>query len=50
MKSKLKKGKHQLNPEAWIRVYQEYLVNYARKRVSDQGIAEDLVQDTFTTN
>ncbi|NOX98898.1 MAG: sigma-70 family RNA polymerase sigma factor [Verrucomicrobia bacterium] len=42
-----KKGKHQLNPELWIRDYQEYLVNYARKKVSDQGVAEDLVQDTF---
>ncbi len=41
------KGKHQLNPESWIRDYQEYLVNFARKKVSDQGIAEDLVQDTF---
>lgn len=49
MKRKLtrNKRKHQLNPESWIRDYQEYLVNYARKKVSDQGIAEDLVQDTF---
>jgi len=39
--------KHILNPENWIRDYQEYLVNFARKKVSDQGIAEDLVQDTF---
>ena len=40
-------GKHELNPDNWIREYRQYLVSYARQKVSDVGIAEDLVQDTF---
>ncbi|MFK5922704.1 MAG: sigma-70 family RNA polymerase sigma factor [Verrucomicrobiota bacterium] len=41
------KNKHQLKPDSWIRDYRDYLVNYARQKVSDHGIAEDLAQDTF---
>lgn len=41
------KGAHQLKPDNWIREYRDYLVNYARKKVSDHGTAEDLVQETF---
>jgi len=41
------RGKHQLNPDNWFREYRNYLVSYARQKVSDAGIAEDLVQDTF---
>jgi len=40
-------GNHQLSPDNWIREYREYMVNYARQKVSDHGIAEDLTQETF---
>jgi RNA polymerase sigma-70 factor (ECF subfamily) len=36
-----------LDPENWNLAYREYLVRFALQRVSDHGIAEDLVQDTF---
>ena len=41
------KAVHQLNPDKWIHEYRDYLVNYARQKVSDHGIAEDLAQETF---
>ena len=42
-----KKGGHSLDPGQWPEQYGDYLVNYARSRVSDHALAEDLVQDTF---
>lgn len=41
------KQKHELKPENWIGEYRDYLVKFAWGKVSDFGIAEDLVQDTF---
>ncbi len=41
------KQKHELKPENWIGEYRDYLVKFAWGKVSDLGIAEDLVQDTF---
>ncbi|MEA1785924.1 sigma-70 family RNA polymerase sigma factor [Arenibacter sp. GZD96] len=38
---------HQLNPNAWVDLYADYLFNYAVARVSDAEIAKDLVQETF---
>ncbi|MDF1656928.1 MAG: sigma-70 family RNA polymerase sigma factor [Verrucomicrobiales bacterium] len=38
---------HTLNPENWNLSYREYLIRFALQRISDYGIAEDLVQDTF---
>jgi RNA polymerase sigma-70 factor (ECF subfamily) len=38
---------HSLEPGHWPERYGEYLVNYARGKVSDHALAEDLVQDTF---
>ncbi|MFS4493586.1 sigma-70 family RNA polymerase sigma factor [Maribacter sp. 2308TA10-17] len=38
---------HQLNPDAWIDLYADYLFNFAVARVSDAEIAKDLVQETF---
>ncbi len=35
------------NPEKWLALYGDMLYQYALPRVSDQLIAEDLVQDTF---
>lgn len=46
-KGKRLSHKHRLEPDTWIEVYRDYLVNYTRQKVSDYGIAEDLVQDTF---
>ena len=42
-----KPGAHSLDPGQWPEQYGEYLVNYARSKVSDHALAEDLVQDTF---
>ena len=42
-----KSGGHSLDPSRWPEQYGEYLVNYARAKVSDHALAEDLVQDTF---
>lgn len=36
-----------LNPESWSESYRDFLLRFARQRVSDAGNAEDLVQDTF---
>lgn len=38
-----------LDPSNWIREHRDYLVRYALPRVSDYGVAEDLVQDTFVS-
>ncbi len=38
---------HTLNPENWNLSYRDYLIRFALQRISDYGIAEDLVQDTF---
>lgn len=38
---------HLLNPDLWIDNYADYLFNYTITRVSDNAIAQDLVQDTF---
>ncbi|MCF6311393.1 MAG: sigma-70 family RNA polymerase sigma factor [Verrucomicrobiales bacterium] len=46
-KNKTSSIKHRLNPDTWTSDYRDYLVNFANKKVSDHGIAEDLVQDTF---
>jgi len=43
----MKKEKHELQPENWIGEYRDYLVKFAWGKVSDFGVAEDLVQDTF---
>ena len=42
-----KMASHQLNPDAWIDLYADYLFNFAVARVSDAEIAKDLVQETF---
>jgi len=36
-----------LNPNLWVQNYADYLYNIAYYRVNKQGLAEDLVQDTF---
>ena len=36
-----------INPEAWVDLYGDALFRFAVARVGDQGIAEDLVQETF---
>ena len=38
---------HELNPDSWNVAYRDYLIRFALQRISDYGIAEDLVQDTF---
>jgi len=36
-----------VSPQDWIEQYSDYLYNYARIRVHNSEIAEDLVQETF---
>jgi RNA polymerase sigma-70 factor (TIGR02943 family) len=36
-----------LEPNNWVDRYSDYLYNFAYYRVSNQALAEDLVQDTF---
>lgn len=36
-----------LQPENWIALYADYLLNYAFFRVRDRELAEDLMQETF---
>jgi RNA polymerase sigma factor (sigma-70 family) len=36
-----------LQPDRWIEKYEDYLFNYAKKRVFETEQARDLVQDTF---
>ncbi|MCW3078286.1 MAG: polymerase, sigma-24 subunit, subfamily [Bacteroidetes bacterium] len=40
-------NKNVLDPVKWVKNYSDYLYNFAYYRVSDQDLAEDLVQDTF---
>ena len=40
-------GENKIDPSNWITNFSDYLLNYAIYRVSDQELAEDLVQDTF---
>ncbi|WP_242094880.1 sigma-70 family RNA polymerase sigma factor [Aestuariivivens sediminicola] len=40
-------SKNKLNPDKWIDLYADYLYNYTISRVSDNDMAQDLVQDTF---
>lgn len=35
------------NPASWVDLYADYLYRFAIIRVADQGIAEELVQETF---
>jgi len=39
--------KNQLNPTMWVRDHADYLFNFALYKVSDEEMAQDLVQDTF---
>ena len=39
--------KHTLNPNMWVKLYADYLYNYAVTRVDGQELAKDLVQETF---
>lgn len=38
---------HQLQPDQWINNYADALYDYAKPRVNDAQVAEDLVQETF---
>lgn len=44
---KLNMPPHKLHPENWVQNHADYLFNYTIARVSDEEIADDLVQDTF---
>lgn len=37
----------ELEPRKWMQEYFEYLTNYAKAKLSDEVLIEDLVQDTF---
>jgi RNA polymerase sigma-70 factor (TIGR02943 family) len=39
--------KNQIDPEAWVENYGDYLFNFAYHKVHNTSLAEDLVQDTF---
>ena len=39
--------KNNLNPSKWIELYGDYLYTFAKMRVSNDDLAQDLVQDTF---
>lgn len=41
------RGAPRLNPERWIEDYGDMLFGFAMSRVRDQGIAQELVQETF---
>ncbi len=36
-----------LHPENWVALYADYLLRYAMFRINDEGLCEDLVQETF---
>lgn len=36
-----------LNPEKWVQNYADMLYSFALKRVNDQEVAQDIVQETF---
>ncbi len=38
-----------VNPEMWLTEYGDYLYGYAMKRVSDEHVAEELVQEALLT-
>lgn len=38
---------HTLKPNDWIKLYSDYLFNYAISRISDRELAKDLVSETF---
>ena len=38
---------HPLSPSTWVSNYADALYAYAKPRVSDTQLAEDLVQETF---
>lgn len=38
---------NELHPEQWVQNHADYLYNYTIVRVSDEEIAQDIVQDTF---
>jgi RNA polymerase sigma-70 factor (ECF subfamily) len=38
---------NKLNPDLWISNYADQLYSYTMVRISDTGLAEDIVQDTF---
>jgi RNA polymerase sigma-70 factor (ECF subfamily) len=38
-----------LNPDRWYEHYADYLRNYARRKLSDEDLVKDIVQDTFLT-
>ncbi|GLB53299.1 RNA polymerase sigma factor [Neptunitalea chrysea] len=38
---------HELHPEQWVQHHADILFNYTVARVSDEEIAQDIVQDTF---
>jgi RNA polymerase sigma-70 factor (ECF subfamily) len=40
-------SRHRLDPALWAVQHREYLIRFALQRVSDHGLAEDLVQETF---
>ncbi len=46
-KANARSPKHSLDPANWDREYRDYLIRFALQRVSDHGLAEDLVQETF---
>ena len=41
------KDKMLLNPEMWVSKYADSLFSYAMKRVNNEEVAQDLVQETF---
>lgn len=43
----MSKASNILNPEKWVQNHSDYLYNYAVYKVSDEIVAQDLVQDTF---
>lgn len=38
---------NELHPDQWVQNHADYLYNYTIARVSDEEIAQDIVQDTF---
>jgi RNA polymerase sigma-70 factor (ECF subfamily) len=38
---------YKCNPSNWVENYADYLYNYAITRINDEGLAQDLVQETF---
>jgi RNA polymerase sigma-70 factor (ECF subfamily) len=38
---------HAINPHTWVKAHADYLYAFAIKRIADEDLAKDLVQDTF---